>query len=449
MCCVGEVPPLLEVENVTDIDHTVDFLPRSKIKASKDAIPTSEVMKLLRHRDHGGQSTEYVSLCENIFTMLSCLVANRVITSGETLNEEEKLALYRTYYYEQMQVCSLDSYLQENLFDNVTDIFQRNAEGELEWPPFYVNFVQQTYASRKLTGVQINRSRPLSKLSEAEGMRYNFSIAIKTAAAEAKTEINNRLSRLWRDPLDSGETPSGLFDVIRETARRRDAYIRAKQSVNANVKKWPVKSRHGKEYEEAIVSKTDKFLSEMSSDYFPSYWLTFALYASPAPNNIQLAIFKVANITDLQKKIVAAEDGTRLGRHSRATLKRSAETVGDRRPPRMPRHRANASPSSGGYTSDDGTAMTSSSGRRERALQVNHVFDMTGFREATQPVVDTSLRGQLSAAIAVLQGAGKNADGTFVFQERITQLSARLCDLMMAQIDSESGTAEKDIMETE
>jgi hypothetical protein len=176
----------------SDLDPREDVLPVFKVKASKESIPVAEISKLIVFKDLSGGPT-YGPLCENMFTMISCLVAERVTTSGLAVTDDEKLALYGQYYYEACRACTLDTYLEEYLFEYIPDIFERNKEdGSLMWPSFYLEYIEEKYSQKKITGTQENRSRALKKLTLEEGKRYNFSVAIKNAAATAKTEINNR-----------------------------------------------------------------------------------------------------------------------------------------------------------------------------------------------------------------------------------------------------------------
>ena len=341
--------------------------------------------------------------------MLCSLVCDRVTTCGLTLSEGEKLALFRRYYFEQCQVVGEDSYLQENLFKHLPEYFKRDDKNKLEWPPFYTTYIRDKYETKKLSGVQRNRTRRLANVTEEQGMEYNFSEAIKTASSLAKTEINNRLSRLWRDPLDSGETPSGLLDVIRETTRRRDCYLRAKVFVHNKV---TAKKRQGPEYEDMLNSKLELLLSDSDVSHFPNYWLTFVLFASPAPQERQLTIFRTQNISDLQEKIVTIDGTTNksLNKNSRKMLKygpgtgSSGSGRGSGRPP--------ASMSS--TTSDDPYDLTedSETSSRLRGANVMHVQHSITVPTMTAPKDDSSEEGVLRSMIKALQEAGKNADGT-------------------------------------
>jgi len=174
-----------------DLDPRAEVLPQFKVKATKESISVPEISKLVAFKDLAGD-TPYGPLCENLFTMISCLVMERVITGGLTLTDDEKLALYGQYYYEQCHACSLDTYLCEYLFEYIPDQFQRDIDGGLIWPGFYLDYIKEKYADKKITGTQENRTRSLKKLTLEEGKRYNFSVAIKNAATTAKTEINNR-----------------------------------------------------------------------------------------------------------------------------------------------------------------------------------------------------------------------------------------------------------------
>jgi hypothetical protein len=155
--------PREEVGSSEEVDFSSDFLPKLKVKATQESLGVPEIVKLREHKDLSGDRTSYTTLCENIFTMICCLVCDRVTTSGLTVNEEDKLAMYRRFYYEQCQVCGLDTYLLENLFSQIPDYFARDADGNMEWPAFYSNYVQENYEQKKLTGVQKNRSRTLKK----------------------------------------------------------------------------------------------------------------------------------------------------------------------------------------------------------------------------------------------------------------------------------------------
>jgi hypothetical protein len=180
----------VDVETAADIDFTSDFLGKSKIKATQDSIPVPEIAKLVTHKTRGGES--YDTLCENLFTMICCLTVERVTTCGLTLNEEAKLALYHQYYFEAIRVCTLDSYLHDNLFKEAPTVFTRDKEGNLEWPQFYMDYVRDKYLEKGYARTEVNRSRKYQKLNEAERKKYYFTMAIKNAHEEAKREINNR-----------------------------------------------------------------------------------------------------------------------------------------------------------------------------------------------------------------------------------------------------------------
>jgi hypothetical protein len=189
----AETVPTVEVESAADIGYLEDFLPKFKVKATQECMPVPEIVKLANHRDlAAGNAGSFGPFCENLFTVICCLVVDRVTTSGQTMTADEQLELYNQYYYEQCQTCTLDSYLQENLFAHVPNAFERGAEGNLTWPGFFTTYVRETYMQKPLTGYQTNRGRNLQKMSRENGMKYNFSLAIKAAAREAMTEINNR-----------------------------------------------------------------------------------------------------------------------------------------------------------------------------------------------------------------------------------------------------------------
>lgn len=414
---VSTVGSVLTQDEIPVADHScsgevsfrANVLSKCKLKAAEEVAPMPEMLKLCMHGDMIGENASYAVLCENIFSLVCSLVCERITTSGETMTDDNKMALYPKYYYEQCLACGIDSYLQDQLFHHVSSHFTRDAEGTLIWPPFYSKYIHEKYETRPLTGVQKNRSRTLKKISDEEGMRYNFALAIKTAASEAKTEINNRLTKLWRDPLDSGETPSGLFDAIRETTKMRDAYLRAEAAVNT---KWPKKSRHGTLYEEAIRSKQEKFILQAPPSYFPNYWLTFAFYAAPAPPAKQLAIFKTVGIYNLQVKMKTSVDRTKVSKHSRRSLKKSelekSNGTSSSKPqtPRTPR--------------GDSPIV--------KDMQVQHIMRVQGLNE------DKSEVGILRQTIAALQGAGRNADGTYICQDRITKYSEMLADALIKNL---------------
>mgnify|MGYP003386136285 CR=1 FL=1 len=425
-----EEPELVQVVAAVEaIRATDDVLPSTKIKASKESLPIMEVQKLVTNGDNSGSAACQKVLCENIFTLISCLVAERIVTSGHTFHETDKIHLFGTYYYEQCANAGLNSYLHDNVFKYLTQYFSRDEEGKLEWPPFYTSYVRDNYESKKLTGYQRNRAAAVKKMSEAEGQKYNFALSVHKAAGEAKTEINNRLNRLWRDPLDSGETPSGLFDVIRETSRERDAFLRAKAAVHHRLAE---KYRQGPEYEEAVKKKTDKFLDDMKTNYFPSYWLTFAVFARPAPTNHQLVIFKTTNIKDLQSRVVHdVASGKQHGKTSRQVAR--AALRGDGTPTSLPfprRENESPSPSSTPTTRRGGTSSS-------KNVNVSHTIN--------PPMEDNSEEGLLMRQLTILQTAGKKPDGTYFFQDQINECTQSVAEIINKKLEA---MREKQLMET-
>jgi len=423
--------PDIEVEGANAIACAEDFLPRYKLKASGETRGVSEVVKIAQHKDYNHPDNTMIALCENLFTMISCLVQERLVTSGLTVTCDERLVIYRQYYFEQCSVATMDSYLAENLFCYLSDYFDRDAElGVLKWPTFFTTYVRETYQNTPLSGLQRNRARALKHMSESDGMDYNFSLAIQKAVVDARAEINNRLSRLWRHPLDSGETPSGLFDVIRETTRTRDAFLRAKTSINKN---FTSKKRHGPDYESALTKKTESLLEKMPTDYFPNYWMTFALFATPAPDNHALAIFKVEKVSDLQQKIVSADDSKFVNRNSRGLLRSNlrsgvvaaGSSSTSSRPPFHTRA-GNDSPSS--------TRSESPAGHHKTITMNVNMQQGGGVSSAPPPTVADTEESLLMRAIEILQQAGKLPDGTFICQDDITKHSKRLAALTMAKI---------------
>jgi hypothetical protein len=223
---------------------------------------------------------------------------------------------------------------------------------------------------------------------------------------------------LWRDPLDSGETPSGLLDVIRESARRRDAFIRARNSVNRKVSKL---LRTGDDYQAQVEEKMKELLEETTADYFPDYWLVFATFGPPAPANKQMQIFKLQNIADLQAKIVNV-DNKRMNRNSRSTLQGKG---GKKKPPTG---RSSSSPMHLDLSSDSPLSTTN-------GLHVTHHIDMSHRAAMSEQVVPTR-EDALQKLIATLQNAGKLPDGTYVLQEKITKYTNELAELMIQKLDA-------------
>ena len=406
-------PPSGVVGKASDIDSTVDMLPRSKIKATNESLNVPEIVKLL------GQDDFKTTLCDNIFSMVSCLVCERVTTCGLTLKEEDKLELYRKYYYEQLESMGLDSYLQDHIFCHMTAMFSRDSEGRLQWPAFYIDHIRENYSDKGFTSTQINRKPALKGMSHAEAKDYYFATAIKNASTEAKTEINNRLSRLWRDPLDSGESRSGVLDCIRETTRARDAYLRGKLSVNS---KTAQKSRHGDNYATAIAQKQDKLLSDMNENYFPNYWLTFEVFGPPAHDgNKILQIFTLQNIADLQEKMVVVDGGKLLNGNSRRTLKKHGGGRAANKPP---------------LTFPTAANERTPVNRGGDTQRVHHTFDLTGSSDTTNNAVTKDEKEIiLNNTIDVLIKAGKIADGTYVHQEKIAALTDRLAEHLLSKLE--------------
>jgi hypothetical protein len=89
---------VVNVASAADLDYSSDVLPKSKVKATQESSSVLEIVKLAIHRDVGG-GDQYKSLCENLFTMLSCLVVERVVTSGLQLNKDGQLALYHQHVH--------------------------------------------------------------------------------------------------------------------------------------------------------------------------------------------------------------------------------------------------------------------------------------------------------------------------------------------------------------
>ena len=127
----------------------------------------------------------------------------------------------------------------------------------------------------------------------------------------------------------------------------------------------------------------------------------------------------------MQQKVVAADDGKLMNRNSRKMLK---NTNGGAKPP-IPRA-SSASPSN--VTTPGSTYNRGRSG--SNSYTVNHTIDLTRAAptETTEPVDPEE--SVLMKTIAVLQGAGKNADGTYVCQAKITSLSERLADAMLSKL---------------
>jgi hypothetical protein len=228
---------------------------------------------------------------------------------------------------------------------------------------------------------------------------------------------------MWRDPLDSGETPSGLLDIIRETCRRRDAFIRARTSVN---KKFTKQRREEDDYKAQVDEKMEKILNETSADYFPDYWLTFALFGPPAPTSKQMQIFKTQNIADMQKKIVNADD-KRLNRYARSTLQKPPTHKSSTKDP------ACSTPLALDLTGGDSPA---SGMRRGKTLHVTHTVDLSNVRPNKETEGESRTReSMLEKIINTLQNAGKLADGTYILQTKITMYSEELADLMISKLN--------------
>jgi hypothetical protein len=228
---------------------------------------------------------------------------------------------------------------------------------------------------------------------------------------------------MWRDPLDSGEAPSGLMDIIRETARRRDAYVRARTSLN---KKFTKPKRHCAEYKVQLEAKFETVLEESTPDYFPDYWLTFALFGPPAPTSKQMQIFKIQNIADLQEKIVKV-GGKRMNRNSRSTLQ------GKNKKP--PPHNSGSSPLTLGLSSDSPLTTTSSKkggSSQVKTVNVTHTIHVPSRNEQSAEVLTEE--GILEKIITTLKNAGKLADGTYQLQAKITKYSEELADLMIRKL---------------
>lgn len=405
-------------------DQLVDpfsfMVPATILKASKESGSMSEVGKLFEDIQLGVES-RMKTVCENLFSLICGVVAEKIYTRCGTISVKAQEALYRQEFKINMETMLINSYLCENLFERATYLFKVDDDGRRHWPKFFIEYVDERL-SIPLTKTVAHRKRK-SGYSDLEGFNYMFSELVKDTAKESRREINNRLSNLWRDPskLASGETPSGLFDVIRATTRRRDAVLKSKAAVHSKSKYATKKSRVGDAYTEDFLKKFDYYSQLHDEEHFPHYWLTFVLFGPPAPEVEQLAIYN-KNIATIQRKIIPIGDEKALNKYSRRKLAKEVSDLNlkrNGRPPKSVKTPAN------GYGSD------SSVGSVAKQINVTHTI-VTEAPKA--PVVDfnafveTKKEKRLNEIIDLYKSLGKNAHGEYTHQDLIQSYTYELIE---------------------
>ena len=166
----------------------------------------------------------------------------------------------------------------------------------------------------------------------------------------------------------------------------------------------------------------------MTSEYFPNYWL---MYGPPAPADHQLVIFKTKSIAALQNKIVSLDGGKSLNKHSRSALSRGAVGAGrtgdPNKPPTFPRN----------------IDLTGDEGNKKRSGVATIEHNVTVNVPSGQDMQDNSEEGKLKRVIEVLQGAGKRPDGAYVLQDRITEYSTKLADMLINKLLGNTDSSEE------
>lgn len=415
----------MSLDDFDSIDHRADCIQGYKLKVQKDAgVPCSEVQKIVSKLVHNTPET-FTPFCENLFTILATVVVSHVTTSGVQATEHAQNAMYRQVFFEQMKVAGMDSYLHDMLFSELPEYFKYEEGVGLQWPNFFMKYVNELM-NRELTLTQMNRKPATKKYTKTQGFNYNFSEKVKAVAHEARREINNRLSTLWRDKLGSGETKSGLFDLIRGTTKKRDMYLKAKAAFHRTQAFTSAKNRSGERYETAVNGKfEERFNKESDVDHFPHYWLVFCLYAQPGEEKFRLPIFQVDNISKLQEKVISINDEVAINQYSRrfinsnkaknelAALK--AEKVSNTKPPLSGQSR---SPSPG-----------SSVGSSKNHLEVTHHIIADDY---TKPFdFNTQKEKKLEEVIQFLRDVGKDSNGDYKRQVEIEKYTDQLVKLKL------------------
>ena len=374
--------------------------------------------------------------------MLACLVRDRITTSGNDVPARDQEIMYKTFFFEQMEACLMDTYIIDNIFRLCgDDIFPFNDDEGLRWPQFFLDYVTSKHALKPSAYAAGRMKKAYANKTEKEVRDMTFSLLIKDTSAEARAEINNRLGKLWRDVLDSGETRSGLFDVIRETTKQRDAFLRGRAAANVRT---PAIRREGPQYRENVERRTNEALTKLNLNphYFPHYWLTFAMFGPPAPATKRLPILTIQNVNDLQEQFVGVYDGKKLNKASRkharnqaayAELKKLKSNSGSTFTPAKSEAPLN----------DVQEFINGSDGKKSRGspfpTQFQHKIEIQNVQEyfpmAPVQVPPVSREEKiLSDIITLYKDLGKDDSGRFLKQVEIEEYTEKLVNLKLSNM---------------
>ena len=220
----------------------------------------------------------------------------------------------------------MDQFYDEAIFsDPIFDDGDRKS-----WPPCFAEYVKERKTSGKvLQTATFKKDNPgLDRLPADMQPLYLWGKSIKAVADTAKTTINNRLNKVFVPPakLKSGETPSAVMDAIRKSMHQGEALQKATVYWNGFFQRKKKVGAHLElNKQEFVVAKQQEILASLNSNWFPDFWLSFAVQSLPSGDKC-LPCFKTADAASLTQGYVSLVDVNRgiLARGTRRRIENGA-----------------------------------------------------------------------------------------------------------------------------
>ncbi len=151
-------------------------------------------------------------------------------------------------------------------------------------------------------------------------MKQFFGEHIAKVYEKAKKNINNILNPRWIPPekLRSGESSTSAFNALRNYALKLTCVIAATKDIQDKIRKnHPDTKEPDFDRGTAIIFDASRRQSEISTEWFPKYWLAFTICSLPAENKA-LPCFITKNLANyiITNNVSSKKQYGRNARHS-------------------------------------------------------------------------------------------------------------------------------------
>jgi hypothetical protein len=218
---------------------------------------------------------------ENMFTLLCCQAADA--SKYDQMKSPDLLIVLAVNFDTAMNFALLDSYMVSELFTH-SSIFNATTDainGALRWPTEFVEYVN----AKKAVAPSETWIAKHKKNSNDNTMKQFFGEHIAKVYEKAKKNINNILNPRWIPPekLRSGESTTSAFNALRKYAIKPTCVVAATKYIQDKIRKNHSDTKEPDfDRGTAIILDASRRQTEISTDWFPEYWLAFTIASLPA-----------------------------------------------------------------------------------------------------------------------------------------------------------------------